>query len=443
MSKIQTPSYFTLLLSKGFYPIFWVQFLGAFNDNLYKNSLVMLITFGLTDTANDTGLLITFAAGLFILPFFLFSSLAGQIADRYPKYLLVQKIKLAEVLIMFLGAIALISQDLFLLFFILFLMGTQSAFFGPIKYSVLPEILSNQSLIKGNGLISGSTFIAILLGTIVGGLGVLLENGIWLIAVMIVVVSIIGYLFSLLVRTQCAADSQLTIEWNIFSASYKMISQSVQYKTGIFSAMAISWFWFIGAVLLSQIPALVKYDLQANDSVVIVYLTLFSIGIALGAGFIGRLMHDTAHIIWHWIILLCMSFLLVFTVWSIQYSELEGLFDLANVPHGTLQGFVEFLSVWPANLSLISLGLLAMLGGAYIVPLYTILQTSTPFLVRARMVAVNNILNAFLMVLSSILLMLGFSFGLSLLNMLLILAMLNIMVAILLFKNRFITVDKP
>ncbi|MDX1352245.1 MAG: MFS transporter, partial [Thiomicrorhabdus sp.] len=158
-----------LLFDRQFYPLFWVQFLGAFNDNLFKNAMVMLITFKLTDSASDTGLLITLAAGLFILPFFIFSAFAGQIADHYPKSMLIKKIKLAEILIMLMGAMALLNQNLWLLFITLFLMGSQSAFFGPIKYSILPEVLQETALIKGNGLFSGSTFLAILLGTIVGG----------------------------------------------------------------------------------------------------------------------------------------------------------------------------------------------------------------------------------------------------------------------------------
>jgi acyl-[acyl-carrier-protein]-phospholipid O-acyltransferase/long-chain-fatty-acid--[acyl-carrier-protein] ligase len=438
MRKIQTPSYFTLLFSKGFYPIFWVQFLGAFNDNLFKNALVMLITFKLSQSALDTGLLITLAAGLFILPFFLFSSLAGQIADHYPKHLLIKKIKLAEILIMLLGAIVLISQELVLLFFTLFLMGAQSAFFGPIKYSVLPEILDDSTLNKGNGLFSGSTFIAILIGTILGGLGVLLEGGLWIMSMVVVAVALLGYLFSLKVKTASAGDRSLVIEWNLLSSTQRMIKESLSHKTAFFSVLAISWFWFIGAVLLSQIPALVKYDIQADDNVVIAFLTLFSIGIALGAGLIGRFMTTQVHIHWHWLLLTGMSFMLLFTVASIEYTSFTDFEYLKKVPHETLFNLSSFIAVWPASLSMLSLGLLAVMGGAYIVPLYTLLQTHTPKMVRARMVAVNNILNAFLMVLASLLLIAGFALGLSLLNMLLGLALMNLFVVLLLFKKRFI-----
>lgn len=428
----------SLLFFKPFYPLFWVQFLGAFNDNLFKNALVMLITFRLSNSPADTGLLITLAAGLFILPFFLFSSLAGQIADRYPKYILIKKIKLTEVLIMGFGAIALLSENLWLLFLTLFLMGSQSAFFGPIKYSILPEILTDNDLIKGNGLFSGSTFIAILLGTILGGFGVLLEDGLNVMSVAIVVVAIMGYLFSLKVQPGQAANETLQIEFNLFKSTGSMIAESIKFKTAFFSVLAISWFWFIGAVLLSQIPNLVKYDLQANDNVVIAYLTLFSIGIGVGAGLVSKFMPTQVHIRWHWLILLGMSLSLFVTVLSIENTHFVESFTVQNVPHETLLNFLQLIVIWPANISFFVLGVLAVLGGAYIVPLYTLLQTHTPNSVRARMVAVNNIMNALLMVLSAVLLMIGFAFELSLLNMLMILAAVNLLLVALLFAKRFL-----
>lgn len=418
-----------LLTQRKFYPLFWVQFLGAFNDNLYKNALVMLITFKLSHSVEETGLLITLAAGLFILPFFIFSSLAGQVADHYSKTQLVKKIKLAEVLIMLTGALSLLSQNLFLLFFTLFLMGTQSAFFGPIKYALLPEILQRKQLMQGNSLFSGSTFLAILLGTIAGGLGVLTENGEQLISVSIIVVAVIGYSFSLLLEQSKVADQQLSINWNIASSTWRMVRQSRAHPLALFAIVSISWFWFIGATLLSQIPALVKYDLKANDDVVVLFLTLFSVGIAVGSAVISRLMKKRLHIKWHAIIMLAMALTILMTVWSIS----------AVAPKQTANNLLllsEVMMLFPLNLSLLFMALLAILGGMYIVPLYTLLQTYTPFSVRARMVAVNNIVNAFLMVLSALLIMLGFAFSLSLLQMLVLLAMANIGVAFWLYQKR-------
>lgn len=420
----------SLLTHRVFYPLFWVQFLGAFNDNLYKNALVMLITFKLSHSAEQTGLLITLAAGLFILPFFLFSSLAGQIADHYPKTQLVKKVKLAEVLVMGFGALALLSQNLMLLFLTLFFMGTQSAFFGPIKYALLPELLPRKQLMQGNSLFSGSTFIAILLGTIAGGLGILMENGEQIMSVAIVLVAIIGWLFSLLLSSTATGDKQLAINWNVASSTWLMVKQSKHHPLALFSIISISWFWFIGATLLSQIPALVKYDIAANDNVVVLFLTLFSVGIAIGSALVSRLMHGKVHLRWHGSMMLGISIIIMLTVWSVSAISDN------SVSRETLKTLAEVLMLTPLNLSFIFMSVLAVLGGMYIVPLYTLLQTYTPFSVRARMVAVNNIVNSFLMVLSALLIMAGFALGLSLLQMLMILAMGNLLVSFWLYQKR-------
>jgi len=425
----------SLLLNKSFYPLFWVQFLGAFNDNLFKNAMVMLITFKLTNSAADTGLLITLAAGLFILPFFIFSAFAGQLSDHYPKSDLIKKIKLAEIFIMFLGGLALISQNLWLLFITLFLMGSQSAFFGPIKYSILPEILDDKHLIKGNGLFSGSTFIAILLGTILGGLGVLVNGGLWIMAGLVVLVAIAGYLFSLQVEQSQQYDDSLVINWNWFRSTYEVIQESRKHKIAFFAIMAISWFWFIGAVMLSQIPALVKYDVLADDKVVMLFLTLFSIGIALGSGLVTKIMPIKATLKWHWSMVLGMSAMIMLAVYCISSVHYPTVVK-ADVSHETLLTMSQFLTQWPVNLSLVFFSLLAVFGGMYIVPLYTILQTHTPVHLRARIVAVNNIVNALFMVVSALLIMIGFALSLSLLEMFVVLAVFNILVAVILYKNR-------
>jgi acyl-[acyl-carrier-protein]-phospholipid O-acyltransferase/long-chain-fatty-acid--[acyl-carrier-protein] ligase len=435
MLKKQNTGLLSLLFSKQFHPLFLVQFLGAFNDNLFKNALVMLITFRLTDTATDTGLLITLAAGLFILPFFVFSSLAGQLADNYSKTMLLKKIKLAEVLVMGLGAIALLNQSVSLLLFTLFLMGTQSAFFGPIKYAILPEILEQKLLVQGNSLFSGSTFIAILLGTIAGGVGILAEGGLEIMAISVLIVAILGYLLSLVIKSLAAANPDLIINWNPVSSTWNMLRNAFDYSISIKAVVGISWFWFIGATLLSQIPALVKYNMFASDQVVVVFLTLFSVGIAIGSGLASRLMLKRVHVNWHWIILLLMSFSILLTVWSVSSlsSHLELVSRETSEP---VYGTMQLLSIWPVNLSFLGMGLLAVLGGLYIVPLYTLLQTYTPLSVRARMVAVNNIVNALLMVVSAILIMIGFAIGLSLLQMLMMLVVMNFIVVAWFWFNR-------
>ncbi len=428
MLKPEIPSQeSSLIFRKCFLPIFSVQFLGAFNDNLFKNAMIMLITFKLSHSNGETGLLITLAAGLFILPFFLFSGLAGQLADRYPKSFLIQKIKLAEVVIMLIGSLALLNHQLELLFLTLFLMGTQSAFFGPIKYSVLPEILEDSSLMQGTGLFSGSTFMAILLGTILGGVGVLMPNGTMVMSVAIIGVALLGYGVSLLLQPSKIHNSELLIEANLFKSSWELIVLCKDYQTSFFTVLAISWFWFLGAVMLSQIPTLVKYDLLANEGVVTAFLAVFSIGIAMGSALVSKCFKAQLNLKWHGLLLGLISMLLVAMVWMIEQSA-QFLFLYSTSPG--LLSFNEFIMIWPLNSLLILLLLIALLGGAYIVPLYTLLQTQTSVKVRARMVAVNNILNAFLMVLSAILVMIGFALSLSLLNILLCLAVLNLSIAL-------------
>jgi len=411
----ENPSFFTLFIC---------QFLGAFNDNLYKNAMIMFITFKLSQNIEQTGLLITLAAGLFILPFFLFSSLAGQLADRYLKSMLIQKIKLVEILVMLMGAMALISQQIELLFMTLFLMGTQSAFFGPLKYSIVPELLKDESLMKGNALLSSSTFIAILLGSIIGGIGILVEGGTEIMALAVVVVSILGYLASLGVKPTEVYQPNLVIEKNILKSTWQMIEVCRHYKKSFFALLAISWFWFLGATLLSQIPAWVKYGLKADDSVVVTFLSLFSIGIGLGAFWVTRWFKGQVNLKWHGLFLLGISLCFILMDWVVT-NYVSSL----SAPTETLMNIGSFLEVGSLNSLLVLLLILAILGGAYIVPLYTVLQTQTPEPLRARMMAVNNILNALFMVLSSVLIMIGYAYSLSLMTMFLWVAIANGLVA--------------
>lgn len=399
-------------LFKPFLLLFWVQFLGALNDNLFKNALVVWFTFKLATSQSDGGLLVTFAAGLFILPFVLFSPFAGRLADTHDKIALIQKIKLAEIGIMGLGALALVSHSVELMLIALFLMGVQSAFFGPIKYSILPQLFTGKTLVKANGWFSGSTFIAILLGTILGGLGIMLPAGEVFMAVVVLITAVLGYLASLGLRVNLAVNREPMVFG--FRA---LFVQARQVPVAFQSVLAISWFWFFGAAILSQIPTLVKFQLNGDDSVVVLFLTLFSVGIALGSGLIAKLMAAGVHLRWHFALLLGMGFSLLLSVGLI----------LQTPPAGeTLLSASDLLSVWPLNALLVSFLAMAVFGGAYIVPLYTLVQIHTPQPQRARMIAVNNILNSALMVLSALLIMLGYALEVELLSMFTLLALLNL-----------------
>lgn len=417
--------------NKSFRALFVSQFLGAFNDNLYKNAMVMLITFELSRVAEQTGLLITLAAGLFILPFFLFSSIAGQMADRYAKTRLIHYVNFSEFIVMLFGAFALMQQHLVLLFITLFFMGTQSTFFGPLKYSILPEIVDSKSLMRGNALFSGSTFIAILLGTILGGMGVMMPGGTTVMAFSVALVALLGFLVSLLMQPSQPQAPDLTIEKNIFVGTWRNIQLSQHYPRALFSILTISWFWLLGSVLLSQIPTLVKYDLLADESVVIAFMSLFSIGIAVGGYWVQWWQKGECRlgsgVLW----LVLISFCLLCLVWVVSSLSLSD-----HQEAQVLMPLSEFAQTFPQNMTLLLLFLLSAFGGAYIVPLYTKLQTETPNALRARMIALNNISNALFMVLASVALMLGFAMGASLLNMLAVIAVLNGVIAYGYFQGK-------
>lgn len=420
-------------LQRRFFPLFWVQFLGAFNDNVFKNALVMLITFKLAKTPDEAGMLITIAAGIFILPFFLFSAFAGQLADSHDKAMLIRKIKLAEVLIMLTAAFAFWTQSVPLLLVVLFFMGAQSAFFGPIKYGVLPEHLTEDELLKGNGWFSGSTFIAILLGTLFGGWMILTQEGIQWLSLSVIAIALLGYFVSLKVPSSGLQPEPLNLKWNLLLAIRDEVSHGRRYPQAFFAVLAISWFWFLGATYLSQMPVLVKNVLGADDSVVLLFLTLFSIGIGLGAWLVNQLklhIQSVKQVRWLILPLLVMTLLMVLSnaLMQQQLTVPEAVTPL------TIAGFVHH----PADVSIgLLMGGIALMGGFYIVPLYTLMQIQTPVGMRSRMVAVNNIMNAVFMVVSSLWIMVFYALGFPLVTILMTIAGLNLLaIGLIAFKVR-------
>lgn len=433
-SHITVP-YQGFVFQRRFFPLFWVQFLGAFNDNLFKNALVMWITFRLAETGAQAGLYITLAAGIFILPFFLFSAFAGQLADKYEKSRLIRKIKLAEILIMLLGAMAFVAQDITLLLAVLFLMGVQSTFFGPIKYAILPEHLQEDELLQGNGWFSASTFVAILLGTLVGGGLVLMsiaENGI---AFAIITLAVLGYVASRFVPIGVAGDASIRVQGNFFKSTWQEVRHSRQHGQAFFAVLAISWFWFLGATYLSQIPVLVKDLLFADESVVLLFLATFSIGIGLGAWIISRMeskVTDLQQVRWQvWLLLGMTAAMLVSNIALTQV-----------VPSNVLYSLPAWLTQIFPVMVLLLMGVVATLGGIFIVPLYTLLQVKTPLHERSRMVAVNNITNAFFMVVSSVLIMALYAAELDLMDILYVVALLNLGAAIWYWRSSQLSDEK-
>ncbi|NQV85642.1 MAG: MFS transporter [Woeseiaceae bacterium] len=278
-------SQFSLLGQRRFAPFFATQFLGALNDNIFRNGLVILITFqGVLVLGMGHTVLANVAAFLFILPFFLFSATAGQLADKYEKSMLMRRIKLLEIGLMALAAIALIFRQYPILLLVLFLMGCQSTLFGPVKYAYLPQKLHTDELIGGNALVESGTYIAIIVGLIVGVETVDLQSATQiLLAFTLVGVACAGYLTSRQVPRTDAVDPELKINWNSWQETRHIVSFAREEKSVFLSILGISWFWFFGSAMTIQMPAYTADILLGNESIVTTLLVAFAVGVGLGS----------------------------------------------------------------------------------------------------------------------------------------------------------------
>ncbi len=410
-----------LLTTRRFLPLFLTQALGALNDNLFKNALVVLVIFRLAGEAGLNGnVFVSLAAGLFILPFFLFSATAGQLADKVEKTLLIRTIKAAEIAIMGLGAAAFWLGDIYLLVFVLFLMGTHSAFFGPIKYSILPDLLRESELIAGNGLVEAGTFLAILIGTIAGGLLILGTHGIAIVSAGIVAVALAGFAASFGIPRVPAPSPALRINPNFLGETFRILAQSRQRRDLNLSILGISWFWLIGATYLTQFPAFTRDVIAGNETVVTLFLTAFSIGIGLGSLLCNRLLKGEVSAAYVPLGALGMT---LFTA-DLSYSSQSGAAGVAG-----LIGAWEFLSRPESWRIVVDMMGTAICGGIYIVPLYAILQTRGDPSHRSRVIAANNIMNALFMVVGSVAVTVLLAAGVTIPGVFLVVAAVNGFVA--------------
>ncbi len=388
-------SQFNLLNEKRFLPFFLTQFFGAFNDNVFKNALGIMVTYNIV---GDSATLLSIAAGLFILPFFLFSAIAGQVADKYEKSNLIKFVKLFEILVMLLAAIGFYFQNTYLLFIVLFLMGTQSSLFGPVKYGYLPQKLNKNELIGGNGLIESSTFLAILLGTIVGTLlpPVVGYLGISLIVILI---AIFGFFSSTFIPKTPAASPELRVNLNIFTETFRNIKFLPENRVVFLSILAISWFWFYGSIFLMQIQNFTKNILFGNEVVVALLLSMFSIGIAIGSLLCEKLSGKRVEI---GLVPLGAIGMALFG-WDLAVTA-------ENWNHyPQLMNLSSFLDVEHSYRILLDLMFIGISGGIYIVPLYALIQERSDSKTLSRVIAGNNIINALFMVTAAILALLVLS----------------------------------
>lgn len=424
MSEQGTPeSQPHLLVERRFLPFFITQFLGAFNDNVFKNALIILIAFqGAQFSDIDTNTLTNLSAGLFILPFFLLSATAGQLIDKTDKSLSMQRIKLLEIVIMLCAAWAFYAGNLYLLIALLFLMGAQSTLFGPAKYSYIPQHLDNSELIAGNALVQMGTFVAILIGTMVGGLLIAREDGRMLVSVVLVVIAVLGFVASRVIPKTPSLCPDLKINWNIFTETWRNIAFIHQNRTVFLSVLGISWFWFLGATYLVQLPNYTKLALGGNEQVVTLLLTLFTLGIGSGSLLCNWLSGQKVEI-----------GLVPFGSIGLTLFGIDLFFSKPVLQHTELIGLAAFWQLDGSIRVVADVVLLGLFGGFYIVPLFALVQQRSNPKHLSRVIAGNNILNALLMVLSSVMAIVLLGSGVTIAQLFLVVAVLNALVAIYIF----------
>lgn len=422
-------SQFSLFKHRRFSAMFFTQFLGAFNDNVFKQALILILTYvAAAKMGMEISLLNNLAALLFILPYFLFSALAGQIADKYEKSKLTQGVKLLEICIMALAAIGFWFELYWLLFVALFLMGTQSTFFGPIKYGYLPEAMHKDELVGANGLFQTGTSLAILTGMMAAGVLTQLDHStLWLI-VSTLFVATLGYIASRHLPKTTPQAKDLAINWNIFSTSFDIIKYLHSLPLLFFVIIGNSWFWLYGATFLTQTPEFSKVILHGDESVVILLLTLFSVGTALGSLLCKTLTKNQVSL------KLLPIGILGLSVFAIDlYLSLSSIaIQAPRTPYG-ISALMDMDGTWRVFADLFFLG---FAGGVYIVPMYAFMQAYAPISHRSRVVGANNIFNAIFMVGSAVCSIIILTMlKLSLPQLFLITGVLNAIFGIFLYKK--------
>ena len=387
-----------LLCTRRFLPFFVTQFLGALNDNLFKNAMGLLLTFRTAQVSSESSsVLVYLAGGVFILPFFLFSATAGQLADKFERSRIMRLVKLFEIGIALVGTIGFVRSDVALLFTSLFMLGVHSSVFGPAKYAILPQHLRETELVGGNALVESGTFIAILLGTILAG--VLMangESGQVIASLATIVIAAAGYAASRSIPGAPPPDPGLKINWNALSETWHTIQLARGTRSVFLSILGISWYWFLGFVLLSQLPGYTKEHLGGDESVATLLLSVFAVGVGAGSLLCERL---SGHKIEIGLVPFGSIGLTLFTLDLFFASPAAGV-----VPHCNAWGFLGASGNWRVLTDLLLIG---VFGGLYAVPLYALIQVRSDPTHRSRIIAANNILNAFFMVLAT-----GFGVGL-------------------------------
>lgn len=383
---------FALMGQRRFLPLFATQFLNAFNDNFYKMSMVVLVTFTIYKDPATEAWFNALAGGLFILPYFLFSALAGQLADSGDKSRIIRIVKAAEIIIMMVGAVGIYLHNVPIMLAALFAMGVHSTFFGPIKYAILPQHLQEDEVLAGTGWVEAGTYIAILGGTIVGGL-------------LPPHVSIIGIIFVAMIGRWTASyvpaapaekeAENLRLDYNVLRSSWQLVAGTMKIPRLFLAIVSISFFWAIGAILAAQFPPLVKNSLTGDNTVATLFTGIFSIGVAIGSIIVNRLLKGEVSAKYSPISVIVMGLFVLDLWWSVKnWSH-----------HGTgLMNWREFLALGAGDRIIFDLLGIAIAGGMFVVPLYAFLTTTVAKSQTARTVAANNIVNSAFMVASALIL---------------------------------------
>ena len=389
------PSQFALLGTRRFLPLFLVQFLGAFNDQTYQRAFVALLTFRLADDLDmPLEMLGVIASGLFILPFALITPTAGQIADRVNKAAMMRVVKGSEVVVMLLAVIGFHTQHVVFLYFVLFLMGAQSAMFAPIKYSILPQYLERRELLGGNGLVQAFTFLAIIFGAIAGNELILGDQGVLIISVFVVAVAVIGFVASLFAPPALPRGPAEPVDPFFPRAIWRLVGHCRTYRKPFMTMLSISWFWFLGATFLSLLPAYARDGLGADAGVLTVLLTGFSVGVAIGALASARLNRGRIGVT-----------VVPIGALGIAVMAVELWFASQGFPReadGSLRDRAAFFADPAGWRVLIDFVLIAAFGGLYVTPLNALLQVLSPAAQRARFIACSNVVDAGFMVSSAV-----------------------------------------
>lgn len=425
------PNQFSLLKQRRFAPFFWTQFLGAFNDNLFKTALIVVITFdAISWTTMEPSLVTNLIPGLFILPYVLFSATAGQLADKFDKAGLTRCVKWLEVGIMSIAGIGWMTHNLWLLVAAVVGMGLHSTLFGPVKYAYLPQHLKKEELIGGNGVTEMGTFVGILAGEILGAILVVMQpHGILFEAGATIVVAVIGLLASYRIPVSPAPAPELKVSWNFVAESFRNIHFSSKNRVVFQSMLGNSWFWFYGAVLLAQFPVYSKDYLHGDHGVFVLLLTVFSLGVGAGSLLCERLSGGKVEI---GLVPFGSIGLTIFGADLYFASVAFGVHGAALA--GTAVDAWTLMAqpgVWRILFDILMIG---MFGGFFIVPLFALIQLRADPQHLSRTIAGMNILNALFMVAAAGMAIVLLGQGLSIPELFLVTALLNALVALYIFS---------